>query len=164
MGFCSSFFHFPCTLTWDFTAHAHKTGSWFPIFIANELVRSIQAMVICAKFGAGWTSRFLVIQVLIKFVISLAAILDFEKGHFKACQCMQCGNKKPCIKFCQNRTDDSEVIQVFVNFKIASPPSWIPLYLNFRPTALCSMTSLTQELKLMHLAWTVQKLRCFVHF
>ena len=46
-----SIFHFPYTLTWDFTAHAHKTGSLLPIFTANELIQSLQVLVVCAKFG-----------------------------------------------------------------------------------------------------------------
>ena len=56
------------------------------------------------------------------------------------------------LKFRENRTYGLEVIQVFVNYKIAAPPSWIPLFLNFRPTTLCNTTSSTLERKLMHLA------------
>ena len=41
-----SIFQFPYTLTWDFTAHAHKTGNWFPIFTANELVRPTRVLVV----------------------------------------------------------------------------------------------------------------------
>ena len=31
--------------------HARKTGSWFPIFTANELVLAFGVLVVCAKFG-----------------------------------------------------------------------------------------------------------------
>ena len=109
-------------------------------------------MVVRAKFGADWLNRVKVIQFLVKFVMSSAAILDFEKCHFGVNRCMPDGKMKLGFKFCENRTDGSEVIQVFVNFKIAVPPSWIPLFLNFRPTTLCSITISTHRQKLMHLA------------
>ena len=108
-------------------------------------------MAICAKFGADWTNRFKVIQLLVKFVVSSAAMLDFEKILFGANWRTRGGKMKLRLKFCENRTDGSEVIQVFVNYKTAAPPSWIPLFLNFRPTTLCSTTSSTLERKLMHL-------------
>mgnify|MGYP006374771529 FL=1 len=82
----------------------------------------------------------------------MAAILDFEKCHFGVNRHMPGGKMKLGFKFCENRTDGSEVIQVFVNYKTAAPPSWIPLFLNFRPTTLCNTTSSTLERKLMHLA------------
>ena len=44
-------FNFAYTLAWDFTAHAHKTGSLFQIFTVNELVHPIRVLVVCAKFG-----------------------------------------------------------------------------------------------------------------
>ena len=44
-----SILNFPYTLTWDFTAH--KTGSCFPIFTANDLNLSFPLLVVCAKFG-----------------------------------------------------------------------------------------------------------------
>ena len=72
-------FNFPYTLAWGFTAHAHKTGSWYPIFTANVLIHLIPVLVVFAKFGADKANRFKVIQLLVKFVISSAAILDFEK-------------------------------------------------------------------------------------
>ena len=34
-------------------------------------------------------------------------------------------------KFGKNQSNGSEVIEVFVNFKIAAPPYWIPLFSNF---------------------------------
>ena len=55
--------------------------------------------------------------------MSSAAILNFEKNHFEAYQRMRDGKMKFRLKFYENRTDDSEVIQVFVNLKIVSPPS-----------------------------------------
>ena len=82
----------------------------------------------------------------------MAAILDFEKYHFGVNRCMPGGNMKLGFKFCENRTDGSEVIQDFVNLKIAVPPSWIPLFSNFGPTTLCSITISTPRQKLMHLA------------
>jgi hypothetical protein len=36
--------------TWNFTAHAHKTASLFPIVTANEFVHPIPVHVVCAKF------------------------------------------------------------------------------------------------------------------
>jgi hypothetical protein len=62
------------------------------------------------KFGAYRANRFEVIQFLVNFGFSLAAIFDFEKWrfwHFRA-------------KFCENRTNGSGVIQVLVNFKMAA--------------------------------------------
>ena len=38
--------------------------------------------MIHAKFGANWTNRFEVIQILVNFGFSSAAILDFEKWRF----------------------------------------------------------------------------------
>ena len=61
--------------------------------------------------------------IFFKFVISSAAILDLKKLHFGAYESMEGGNMKVHLKFCENRTNGSEVIQVFVNFKIAVPPS-----------------------------------------
>ena len=109
-------------------------------------------MVVPAKFGVERLNRFNVIQLLVKFVILSAAILDFEKCHFGSSQCLRATKVKLQLKFCGNRTDGSEVIQVFVNNKIASPPSWNPLFSNFRPTILCSTSSSTLERKLIHLS------------
>jgi hypothetical protein len=108
--------------------------------------------VVHTKFGADWTNGFRDIQLLVKFLISMAAILDFEKCHFGVNRCMPGGKMKLWFKFCENRTDGSEVIQVFVNFKIAVPPSWIPLFSNFRPTTICSIAISTPGQNLMHLA------------
>jgi len=76
-------------------------------------------------------NRFKVIQLKVKFVISSAAILDFEKWYFGAHRRMWDDKVKLRLKFCENRTDDYEVIQVYVNLKFAAPPSWITLFLNF---------------------------------
>ena len=149
---------------WDCIAHAYKTGSWYSISTTNELFHHILVLVVPAKFGVERLNRFNVIQLLVKFVILSAAILDFEKCHFGSPQCLRATKVKLQLKFCGNRTDGSEVIQVFVNNKIASPPSWNPLFSNFRPTILCSTSSSTLERKLIHLSWTVQKLWCFVNF
>ena len=149
---------------WDCIAHAYKTGSWYSISTTNKLFHHILVLVVPAKFGVERLNRFNVIQLLVKFVILSAAILDFEKCHFGSSQCLRATKVKLQLKFCGNRTDGSEVIQVFVNNKIASPPSWNPLFSNFRPTILCSTSSSTLERKLIHLSWTVQKLWCFVNF
>ena len=59
------------------------------------------------------------------------------------------------LKFCENRTDGSEVIQIFVIFKIAAPPSWIPLFLNFWSILLFSASGSMLDRNLMHFASTV---------
>ena len=40
--------------TRNFTAHAHKAGSWFPIFTAYEHVISFHVLVVYAQFGEDW--------------------------------------------------------------------------------------------------------------
>ena len=61
---------------------------------------------------------FEVIQILVNFVFSLAAILDFEKlRHFR---CLGCVKTKLHDKFGENRTNGLGVIQAFVNFKMAA--------------------------------------------
>ena len=55
------------------------------------------------------------------------------------------------LKLYENRTTGLEVIQVFVNLKIAPPPSWIPLFSNFWPLVSFSVTSSMLERNLMHL-------------
>ena len=154
----------PINLLHGIVAHAYKTGSWYSISTTNELFHHILVLVVPAKFGVERLNRFNVIQLLVKFVILSAAILDFEKCHFGSSQCLRAIKVKLQLKFCGNRTDGSEVIQVFVNNKIASPPSWNPLFSNFRPTILCSISNSTLERKLIQLSWTVQKLWCFVNF
>jgi len=67
-------------------------------------------------------------------------------------------------KFGENQSNGSEVIQVFVYFIIAAPPSWIPLFSNFWPIFSFSATSSMLERNLMHMAWTVQKLWSFVNY
>ena len=56
------------------------------------------------------------------------------------------------LKFRENRTYSLEVIQVFVNYKIAAPPSWIPLFLNFWSILLFSVSSSTLGRNFMHLS------------
>jgi hypothetical protein len=111
--------------------------------------------VVHAKFGADWTNRFRDIQLLVKFVISSAAILNFEKCHFGASPCMRDAKIKLQLKICENRTDGSKVIQIFVIFKIAAPPSWIPLFLNFWSILLFSASGSMLDRNLMHFASTV---------
>ena len=76
--------------------------------------------MIYAKLGAYWTNRFEVIQILVNFVFSSAAILDFEKWRFWHFRCLEGVKTKLYAKFCENRTNGSGVIQVFVNFKMAA--------------------------------------------
>ena len=77
--------------------------------------------MIHAKFGAYWTNRFEVIQILVNFVFSSAAILDFEKWRFWHFRCLEGFKTKRHAKFGENRTNGSGVIQVFfVNFKMAA--------------------------------------------
>ena len=45
--------------------------------------------MIHAKFGAYRTNRFEVIQILVNFVFSSAAILDFEKWRFWHFWCLE---------------------------------------------------------------------------
>ena len=56
------------------------------------------------------------------------------------------------LKFRENRTYGLEVIQVFVNYKIAAPPSWIPLFLNFRSILLFSISGSTLGRNFMHIS------------
>ena len=76
--------------------------------------------MIHAKFGAYWTNRFEVIQILVNFGFSSAAILDFEKWRFWHPWCLGGVKTKLPAKFGENRTNGSGVIQVFVNFKMAA--------------------------------------------
>jgi len=76
--------------------------------------------MIHAKFGAYRTNRFEVIQILVNFVFSSAAILDFEKWRLWHFRCLEGVKTKLHAKFGENRTNGSEVIQVFVNFKMAA--------------------------------------------
>ena len=68
--------------------------------------------------------RYEVIQLLVKFTLSSAAILDFEKFHIEASQCLGGSKVKLELKFYGNRRTGFEVIQVFVNLKIAASPSF----------------------------------------
>ena len=43
--------HFGLFFALHFRAHAHKTGSWIPIFTPNELIRAVMDPNNCAKFG-----------------------------------------------------------------------------------------------------------------
>ena len=72
------------------------------------------------KFGSNRTNRFEVIQFLVNFSFSSAAILDFEKWRFWHLRCLGDVKTKLRTKFGENRTNGSGVIQVFVNFKMAA--------------------------------------------
>ena len=76
--------------------------------------------MIHAKFGAYRTNRFDVIQILVNFVFSSAAILDFEKWRHWHFRCLEGAKTKLHAKFGENRTNGLGVIQVFVNFKMAA--------------------------------------------
>ena len=69
--------------------------------------------MIRAKFGAYRTNRFEVIQILVNFVFSSAAILDFEKWRFWHFRCLEGVKTKLRAKLGENRTNGSGVIQVF---------------------------------------------------
>jgi len=109
-------------------------------------------MSLCAKYGANRTYRYDAIQFLVKFTLSSAAILDFEKFHFGATQCLGGSKMKLQLKFYGNRTTGFEVIQVFVNLNIAAPPSWIPLFSNFWPIFSFNVISSMLERNLVHVA------------
>ena len=72
--------------------------------------------MIHTKFGAYWTHSFEVIQFLVNFGFSSAAILDFEKWRFWHFRCLGGVKTKLHAKFGENRMNGSEVIQVFVCF------------------------------------------------
>ena len=80
--------------------------------------------MILAKFGAYRTNRFEVIQILVNFGFSSAAILDCEKLRFLHFRCLEGVKPKLHAKFGENRTNGSGVIQVFfVNFNGGRRPS-----------------------------------------
>ena len=72
--------------------------------------------MIHANFGAYRTNRFKVIQILVNFSFSLAAILDLENNRFELWHCLYGIKAKPHTKFGENQSSGSEVIEVFVNF------------------------------------------------
>ena len=97
--------------------------------------------MIPAKFGAYMEKRLEVIQFLVNFSFLLAAIFDFEKWRFRPIRCLGGVKAKLHTKFGENQSNGSDVIQLFVNFKIAAPPSWIPLFSNFWPIFSFSVTN-----------------------
>ena len=64
-----------------------------------------------AKFGANRTIRFEVIQFLVNFSFSSAAILDFEKWQFWPIRRLGSVKTKLRTKFGENRTNGSGVIK-----------------------------------------------------
>ena len=82
-------------------------------------IRSAELML-NNKFGANKTNRFEVIQFLVNFSFSSAAILNFSKWRFSHFRCLEGVKTKLQAKFGENRTNGSAVIQVFVNFKMAA--------------------------------------------
>ena len=76
--------------------------------------------MIHTKFGAYMTNRFEVIQFLVNFSFSSAAILDFEKWRFSHFRCLGVVTTKLQAKFGENRMNGSGAIEVFVNFKMAA--------------------------------------------
>ena len=82
--------------------------------------------MINTKFGAYRTNRFEVIQFLVNFRFSSAAILDFAKWRFCHFRCLGGVKTKLGAKFGENRTNGSGVIQVFCKFQYGGRrPSWI---------------------------------------
>ena len=63
--------------------------------------------MICTKFGAYRINRFEVIQFLVNFGFSSAAILDFEKWRFWHYRCLGGVKAKLNAKFGENRTNGS---------------------------------------------------------
>ena len=131
-------------------------------FWDQRLVSSAKWMIL-TKLSAYRTNRFDVIQFSVNFSFSSAAILDFEKWRFDIPDVILKNNRfepyclcdikaKLRTKFGENQSKGSEVIQVFVNFIIAAPPSWIPLFSNFLPIFLFIATSSMLERNLVHVA------------
>ena len=50
----------------------------------------------------------------VNFQITPAAILDFRKCTLGAKQCLGIDELKPVLKFCENRSNGSEVIRILV--------------------------------------------------
>ena len=73
-----------------------------------------------AKFCSNRTNRFEVMQFLVNFSFSSAAILRFEKWRFRPVRCLGGVRTKLRAKFCENRTNGLGVIQVFANFNMAA--------------------------------------------
>ena len=67
-----------------------------------------------AEHGANRIIRLEVIQIFVNFQITPAAILDFRKCTFGAQQCLGSDEWKLGLKFCENRSNGSEVIQILV--------------------------------------------------
>ena len=63
--------------------------------------------MICTKFGAYRMKRFEVIQFLVNFDFSSAAILDFEKWQFWHIRYLGGVKTKLHAKFGENRTNGS---------------------------------------------------------
>ena len=87
--------------------------------------------MICTKFGAYRMNRFEVIQFLVKWRFSSAAILDFEKLRFWHFRCLGGVKTQLHAKFGENRTNGSGVIKDFVNFKMAAGGHFVLLILLF---------------------------------
>ena len=71
-------------------------------------------------FGSNQTNRFEVIQFLINFTFSSAAILHLEKWRFWYFRCLGGAKTQLCANFGENRTNASGVIPVFENFNMAA--------------------------------------------
>ena len=102
------------------------------MIIFSKVVPGAKRMI-PTKLSVYRTNRFDVIQFLVNFSFSSAAILDFEKWRFWHFLCLGCVISKPHGKFCENRTNGSGVIQVLVNFKMAAGGHlglWISTFYN----------------------------------
>ena len=87
--------------------------------LGHGLVPGAEQMI-HTKFGAYRTNHFEVIQFLVIFRFSSAAILDYAKWRFCHFRCLGGVKTKLRVKFGENLTNGSRVIQVFVNFKMAA--------------------------------------------
>ena len=71
-------------------------------------------MMLNAEYGANRIIRLEVIRLFVNFQVMPAAILDFRKCTFGAKQCLGSDEWKLGLKFGENRSKGSEVIQILV--------------------------------------------------
>ena len=71
-------------------------------------------LILIDEHGANRVIRLEVIRFFVNFHIAPAAILDFRKCTFGAKRCLGRDEWKIGLKFCENRSNGSEVIQILV--------------------------------------------------
>ena len=76
--------------------------------------------MIHAKFGAYRTNRFEVIQILVNFGFSSAAILDFEKWRFWHVRCLEGERRSSLPNLVNIGLTVQDLFKFFVNFKMAA--------------------------------------------